>query len=146
MRAVDGKRRLIGPVIGFGSCRACAVINQVPTGNDSQLFGVNRRVDVDRAGDKPERGSVFNIHTCACDINRSGPVNIERDVAAPHLRHTGGQRGSRRVDEPTAGTGDAVGVGEDNLGAAPEDFGHAFQLRPVGARHFVEDETCFPPF
>ena len=47
--------------------------------------------------------------------------------------------GTGRVDEAAAIEGNAIGVGQDVVGRAPEDLLRAFDQRGVAADHFVED-------
>ena len=60
------------------------------------------------------------------------------------LRPTRGQGDPRGVDEATAVTGEAVGVGNDDTGRAAMHFKHAQKAGALGTDHFVEDDRGRP--
>ena len=74
----------------------------------------------------------------------SGHAQTLKRALSVKLRPTRGQGDPRGVDETTAITGEAVGIGNDDAGRLAMHFEHAQKVGAVGADHFVEDDRGRP--
>nr|WP_230123798.1 hypothetical protein [Pseudomonas sp. Bi70] len=98
-------------------------------------------VDLGAAGDQVELVDVAGIEAGAFDGDVAA-VDVEAlEATVLNLRCTGAQGRARGVDEPAAIAGDAMGVGDDDMGALPGHFRVALELAAVATGHLVEDDA-----
>ncbi|MCY1390809.1 hypothetical protein D9M71_56320 [compost metagenome] len=143
--AVDGQLRLGAAVIGLGGGGEGGGVHLVAAGHDRKLVGVDIRVELGAAGDQLELVDVAGIQAGALNTDAAAVDVIALQLAIGDDRLAGGQRCPRGVDEAAAVAGDAIGVGDDDVGGLAGDFGVALQLRGAAAGDFAEDLLCGLP-
>lgn len=138
-RRVDGQRWFGGAVVSASSGRQCAGVDIVAPGDDGQVAGLDLGVDLRAAGDDLEAIDIAGIEPRPFDDDLALVDLVTGQLAILDHRSPRAQRGPRRVDEAATVTGDAVGVGDDDVCPLPCNFGVAAQLAGVGTVDFVED-------
>ncbi|GCE88567.1 hypothetical protein MSKU15_0168 [Komagataeibacter diospyri] len=122
--------------------RVGAVIDPVAPGHDIGRLRIDLRLQGHRTRQDVEHrhGSEVTALTFKSDV--AAP---DRDVLQVprriHLRRAGGQRHPGGVDEPAAGTGNAVGVGHHHRGLVPRHFRIAQHQGRQVAGHLVENQA-----
>ena len=102
-------------------------------------------IDSNLAGEEFKHRGPAEVGPVRADLKRA-PTHAQalKRALSVKLRPTRGQGDPRGVDEATAVTGEAVGVGNDDTGRLAMHFEHAQKVGALGADHFVEDDRGRP--
>jgi hypothetical protein len=111
---------------GDGSCRQ---IDQIGAGDGLGVFGIQAGIEDERAGQQLQLVGSASIEPFALDLDRTlADVQAPEAAVSAELRLAGGECGAAGVDEAAAIDADAVGVGNDQIGALARDFDGALMM------------------
>ena len=121
------------------------IADLIDAGNQVDVLGVERGVDLDRACPDVHLRQVAGVEATTVDRYRalSHPETRQRALAIQH-RHAGGQRGTRRVDETAAVATDPVGIGHYHGRLQAGHLDIAIELARRCRGHLIDDDLRRP--
>ncbi len=128
-----------GGLFTGGGHRARAVIHGEVARADQGVVGLHFTVNLNRVGEQ-NRVAVGGVHAIFADGEGAARYGIAADGAiVGHINLAGGQDSLVGINKATAGTGDAVRVGDYHIRFLTVDFDKALQATGVFGGHLVQN-------
>ena len=118
------------------------VIQLIGASDDIEFIGIDSGIDLHGSGENVGvacaigvQSTAFNTDAAATDVpSGESPCTVE-------LRCSRGQNAAIGIDETATIAGDAVRVGDDQVGSRPGNFHKATQCTDFAAQHLVDNDS-----
>ena len=144
-RRIDGDLGRFAAAIAFDRDLAGCIDDIVAPGHDPDGLAVDRPGELDRAGQQVELADPARIYAALPDHRVTArDVDALQRAGGAILRQAGGQGGVIGIDEAATVAGQAIGIGDDDIGTRAGDLQIAAQVRGVIGHDLVDDDPGGP--